>query len=314
MVRVLFLGGLGRSGTTLLERVLGELPGVCPLGEVVHLWQRDVLDDERCGCGERFSRCEFWQRIGAEAFGGWSADHALRVLALRGAVERTRHLPELAAPWLRSVRARLVAEYTAAYRKVYQAAATVSGARVVVDSSKHASLAFCLRWCPEIDLRVVHVVRDPRGVAYSWTKQRARPEADGEEMTRYPPARSAMLWNALNAAFGVLEQLGTPVRRLRYEEFLADPVGAVESIRRFADLPPDPAALGFLSTGSARLGRCHSAAGNPMRFTTGDVRLHHDDAWRRELPAPQRRLVGALTAPLLSAYGYGAGSTHGADR
>jgi hypothetical protein len=40
---VLFLGGLGRSGTTLVERVLGAIPGACPLGEVVHLWRRDVL-------------------------------------------------------------------------------------------------------------------------------------------------------------------------------------------------------------------------------------------------------------------------------
>ena len=41
-----------------------------------------------------------------------------------------------------------------------------------------------------------------------------------------------------------------------------------------------------------------------MRFTTGPVHLRRDDAWRRELSAPQRRLVGALTAPLLGAYGY----------
>ncbi|HEY2794503.1 MAG TPA: sulfotransferase, partial [Micromonosporaceae bacterium] len=38
MARVVFLGGLGRSGTTLLERILGEVPGVCALGELVHLW------------------------------------------------------------------------------------------------------------------------------------------------------------------------------------------------------------------------------------------------------------------------------------
>lgn len=305
MVRVLFLGGLGRSGTTLLERVLGELPGACPLGEVVHLWQRDVLDDERCGCGERFSACEFWQRVGTRAFGGWSAERAHRVLALRAAVERTRHLPWLAAPRLRSVRARLVAEYTEAYRVLYQAAAAVSGARVVIDSSKHASLAFCLRWCADIDLRVVHVVRDARGVAYSWTKRRARPETDGrEEMTRYPPARSALLWGAMNTAFGVLERLGTPVRRLRYEEFLADPARTVAEIRRFAGLPPGPAGLDFLGARSAVLGRRHSAAGNPMRFTTGEIELRDDDAWRSELPVTQRRLVAALTAPLLGAYGY----------
>ena len=37
-----FVGGFGRSGSTLLERVVAELPGVCALGEVLHLWERGV--------------------------------------------------------------------------------------------------------------------------------------------------------------------------------------------------------------------------------------------------------------------------------
>src|SRR5262249_2495572 len=58
--RVILLGGLGRSGTTLVERIVGELPGVMALGEIVHLWRRDIRDNERCGCGERFHDCPFW--------------------------------------------------------------------------------------------------------------------------------------------------------------------------------------------------------------------------------------------------------------
>jgi len=194
VVRVLFLGGLGRSGTTLLERVLGELPGVCPLGEVVHLWQRDVRDDERCGCGVRFSRCAFWRAVGAEAFGGWPNLDVEKVLTLQRTVERTRHIPRLAAPRLTARRRALVTGYADHYARLYRAAAAVSGARVLVDSSKHGALAYCLRWADDVDLRVVHVVRDSRGVAYSWTKRIVRPESDtAAEMTRYTPGRSALL-------------------------------------------------------------------------------------------------------------------------
>ena len=183
------------------------------------------------------------------------------------------------------------------------AAAEVSGATTVVDSSKHSALAYCLRWSADIDLRVVHVVRDSRGVAYSWTKTVARPEADGEEMTRYRPGRAALLWNAHNAAFGLLRRTGVPVYRLRYEELVANPAGALREVAKFAGVDPGP--MDFFGDGTVRLGTGHSAAGNPMRFTTGEVPLRHDDAWRLSLPARQRRLVGALTAPLLSAYGYG---------
>jgi Sulfotransferase family len=303
LVRVLFLGGLGRSGTTLLERLLGELPGVCPLGEVVHLWQRDIADDERCACGKHFSDCDFWTEVGQRAFGGWHHVDVWRILKLRDAVERTRHIPRLASVRMPAAHRALVDEYADWYARVYEAAAAVSGASVLVDSSKHAALAYCLRFAPRIDLRVVHMVRDSRGVAYSWTKRVTRPESDGvDEMTRYTPSRSALLWNAHNAAFALLRRCGVPVRRLRYEDLLADPVPVLQQLAAFADLPSP--SVDFISDGVASLGPCHSAAGNPMRFTVGPVPLRRDDAWRSSLPAGQRRLVGALTAPLLQAYGY----------
>lgn len=301
-VRVLFLGGLGRSGTTLLERILGRLPGAVPLGEVVHLWQRDLRDDERCGCGVAFSGCEFWQQVGEIAFGGWHTVDVDRVLHLKATVERTRHIPRLRASRLSPQHLAAVREYADHYRMIYRAAADVAGARVVIDSSKHPSLAHCLRWSPDIDLRVVHLVRDSRGVAYSWTKTVSRPEADGDVMTRYHPARSAMLWNVHNASLGALGRCGVPVRRLRYEDFTTDPVGSTKELAEFAGL--DPGDLDFLRPDHAELTGNHSAAGNPMRFRTGRIPLRADDAWRTGLAPGQRRLVGALTAPLLRAYGY----------
>jgi hypothetical protein len=293
---------LGRSGTTLVERLLGELPSVCALGEVVHLWQRDIRDDERCGCGARFSACTFWQRVGDRAFNGWANVDVDRVHALRDAVERTRHIPRLATAHQAPDEVR---EYASYYARVYAAAAEVSGAQVVVDSSKHSALAHVLRWADDIDLRVVHVVRDARGVAYSWTKTVTRPETDGtDEMTRYSPGRSAMLWNAHNAAFGLLARRGVAVRRIRYEQFLADPWTALRELCAYAEVAVSDSDLDFLGPGHADLGVGHSAAGNPMRFTVGRLPLRRDDAWLRALPGGQRRLVGAVCAPLLRAYGY----------
>jgi hypothetical protein len=305
VAQVLFLGGLGRSGTTLVERLLGELPGVCALGEIVHLWQRDVRDDERCGCGARFSACDFWDAVGERAFGGWHQVDVYRVLALQSAVERTRYIPRLAASRLPEEHVALIEEYAGYYAAIYEAAAAISGAQVVVDSSKHSALAHCLRWWPGLDLRVVHVVRDARGVAYSWTKTVVRPEAGmPAEMTRYSPARSALLWNAHNAAFALLGRRGIPVRRIRYEEFVADPRTGLLDLAAFAGLDITVADLKFIDGEEAELRPGHSAAGNPMRFTVGRVPLRRDDAWRDALPPVQRRLVGTVCAPLLRAYGY----------
>jgi hypothetical protein len=304
VVRVIFIGGLGRSGTTLLERVLGELPGVCPLGEVVHLWRRDLCDDERCGCGRPFSACHFWRKVGERAFGGWHNIDPVRILALRDAVERSRDIPRLAGRRLPDPHRELVAEYASYYARVYRAAAQASDAEVVVDSSTHASLAYCLRWSDQIDLRVVHMVRDSRGVAYSWTRAQDRPETARERPDRYPPGRAAMLWNAHNAAFGLLRRRGVAVHRVRYEQLLADPAATVRGIAEFAGLN-GTGPMGFLESDAVRLRACHSAGANPMRFATGELPLRRDEGWRAGIPARQRRLVSALTAPLLTVYGYG---------
>jgi len=48
---VLFIGGLGRSGSTLLDRMLGRLDDVWSVGELVHLWERGLSQNNRCGCG-----------------------------------------------------------------------------------------------------------------------------------------------------------------------------------------------------------------------------------------------------------------------
>lgn len=319
--RVLYLGGLGRSGTTLLDRLLGELPGAVSLGEVTHLWERGVVGGERCGCGKSFGDCAFWREVGRLAFGGWEQVDIERLRALRAAVDRTRHIPALARRRRRlpdAMRERVDA-YVSHYVRLYRAVAEVSGARVLIDSSKQASLASCLRWATtgseaaeRIDLRVLHVVRDSRGVAYSWTKKVRRPEAvtGGEEfMAQWSPAKAAAYWNAENGAFALLARRGVPTMLVRYEEFLRAPIASLRRIAEFAGLPGDDAAMAFLTEAddggvTARLSANHTASGNPMRFQTGPVLLRRDEEWRTRLRHIDRRRVTALTYPLLRRYGY----------
>ncbi|HEU5161370.1 MAG TPA: sulfotransferase domain-containing protein [Streptosporangiaceae bacterium] len=323
----MYLGGLGRSGTTLLDRLLGELPGAISLGEVVHLWERGVVDGERCGCGASFGDCPFWREAGQVAFGGWERLDMERLRALRAAVDRTRRIPVLARRRLPAALREQVDAYVSHYVRLYRAVAEVSGARVLIDSSKQASLACCLRWAPAgspdgagppggpgskgVDLRVLHVVRDSRGVAYSWTKKVRRPEAvaGGEEfMAQWSPAKAAAYWNAENGAFALLARRGLPTMLVRYEEFLRTPIASLRRIAEFAGLPTDDAALAFLSAGdggvTARLSANHTASGNPMRFRTGPIQLRSDEEWRTRLAAADRRRVTALTYPLLRRYGY----------
>jgi len=301
---VVYIGGSGRSGSTLLERLLGAVPGVATLGEVVHLPSRALVDGETCGCGEPLASCPFWGPVGEEAFGGWDAVDGEEWQALQLRVDRNRHLPLLAVPATPGFR-RDLAGHVERLERLYRAAAVVSGAAVLVDSSKHASTAFALRHLRAVDVRFVHLVRDSRGVAYSWTKEMARPEtAEDELMPTYSPISSAGWWDAFNLMLAALRATGAPVDRLRYEDVLDDPAAALRRILAPTGLALEPGWDDFLTAEGARLGPSHSVAGNPMRFRTGTIPLRRDDAWRQSLPASDRRVVTALTSPFLAAYGY----------
>jgi hypothetical protein len=311
--RVIFLGGHGRSGSTIVERLLGELPGVCAAGEVVHLWQRGIAQAERCGCGQPFPQCPFWQKVGESAFGGWDKVDAEEVSRLQAEVDRTRFIPRLARPKLPVAYQRALDDYLSYYMRVYTAITEISGCRVIVDASKHASLAFCLRRSAGLDLRVIQVVRDPRAVAYSWTRQVSRPDVSAQSlqardrMWTYPPARTAVHWNVQNGALHLLAHLGTPVQLLRYEDVVRKPEAVLGEVASFAGLS-DIATTGFLGTDRtnywAELSASHTVSGNPMRFSTGRIPIRGDEQWRSAMPAAQCRAVTALTLPLLRRYGY----------
>ena len=112
---VLFIGGLGRSGSTVFELSLGTDERVAALGEVLHLWKRSLLEGELCGCERPFGDCEYWREVGEKAFGGWGDVDPQRIAELKSKIDRTIRTPQLAArlgsrTWKAEVR-----EYAAYY-------------------------------------------------------------------------------------------------------------------------------------------------------------------------------------------------------
>jgi hypothetical protein len=303
--RLVFVGGMGRSGSTLVERLLGELPGVCSVGEVVHMWRRSLVDNEACGCGVPFGDCGFWRAVGDRAYRGWDRVDVDEILALKESVDRMRFVPSLLRTRPPRDLAARIERYTELYHRLYAAIASVSGCRVVVDASKHGSLAACLWQRYAARFQVVHMVRDPRAVAYAWTKQVPRPEATAtspeQEMARYSPGVAAAQWVAQNSVFAALARRGVPTHRVRYEDFVARPV---EEFRAVAAFVGHRGAVPLGADQVARLSSTHAVSGNPMRFTTGAVAVRADARWHDDLGSARRLVVSTLTAPSRWRYGY----------
>ena len=129
--------------------------------------------------------------MGERAFGGWGSPAAERARTAHGHVDRHRHLPQLLSGKGSETFAREEAVFTHALGNLYRAVAETGGARVVVDASKYPVYAAILRRVPAVDLRVVHLIRDARGAAYSWSKEGVvKPDA-GDDDTFMPTYRAS---------------------------------------------------------------------------------------------------------------------------
>src|SRR5688572_24003314 len=68
-MRVVFIASAGRSGSTILDRLLGSTPDVWSGGELARVW--GVVDEpgRLCACGQTPRQCEFWSAVLRETFG-----------------------------------------------------------------------------------------------------------------------------------------------------------------------------------------------------------------------------------------------------
>jgi hypothetical protein len=220
----------------------------------------------------------------------------VRALALR--LDRIRRLPTT----MRATGPKDVERLRRLLSQLYEAVAVESECEVIVDSSQSFGHLAILQGIPGVEIMPVHLIRDPRGVAYSWARKKARPDhrRGAAYMRRYSPARTAMMWY-LNLLADVVPR-SKPLA-IRYEDLAESPQRGLESILEAAGKPANQS-LAFLDGHTADLAPVHSVAGNPTRMTTGPVEIALDEEWRRSMKTSQRLTVTCLSAPLLLRYGY----------
>ncbi len=302
MSGVLFIVSSTRSGSTLLERLLNELPGVVSAGELKRIWRRGFTDNQLCSCGQPFHDCPFWQEVVQRAFADATVDaranDALCRRVCRGGVHAG------------NVPAALRGTFLGLSGKLCAAIVGTARAGWVVDSSKDPAYAAQLAQLPGFETRYLHLVRDARAVAHSKSRLRRRPEIHWKEayMRRRSAWASAGSWNQTQRlAEAARLATGRPWLRVRYEDLAGSPRGVVQQIwdwlaPAIPDATSDP--LGFIDENTARVGSGHSVAGNPMRFGSGQLMVTPDVGWHQQMSVLSRAAVGLRCYRGLRRYGY----------
>lgn len=296
-IPVVMIAGDGRSGSTVLGRLLGQIDGWFFVGETWGLRHAGIEGQHLCGCGEKLPACPVWGPVIQEVFEGRGDIDPALLFDMSTVPLKNRHLilRDEAA-----VRAAIDGhpEWMESLRRTITALARISGARVIVDSSKHASYIRFLAATGLVDLHIVHLVRDGRAVTWSWA-HRIREDY----LAPRTPLRAALDWSRINLAVERQWGFRGPASLfVRYEDFVAEPAAVLSRIAAWAgEADPD---LPFLDGNMADLAPHHAFFANPGRHRMGPTPLRADDEWRRKMSWRERRMVEALTWPFLLRYGY----------
>jgi len=302
-LQVVYIMGFGRSGSTLLDLLLGQSPAIVAVGELGALSRRVWEHDEFCSCGQPVQSCDFWH----EAVQRWRAHPAfVSFEEYRRLQDRFESLSAILDHQWRRLPARAdFKAYGEQTQALLQAVAAVGGRRVIVDSSKLPGRSLALSLIPEIRLRAIHLVRDGRGVAWSLSKPYKVDRAAGIErpLPRRPVTRTALRWSAVNAASEWVGRGLDPAdrMRLRYEDLVADPGRALGEIGAMIGVDLD-SVVTKLQAGQPITAK-HEVAGNRLRMK-GGVSLRTDQEWLAKMPSRQQRLFQWLCQPLQRRYGY----------
>jgi LPS sulfotransferase NodH len=287
---ILYIAGLGRSGSTVLGDALATLPGFCAVGETHHIWQRGCLENWRCGDGPDFADHPIWQAAVAAAKTQRPGAPIAQRAALVQRLKRARHnLSGLSHPADR-------AAYQQDFDAIYTSLAQSLGARVLIDTGKWPFHARIMQSSAAVDLRVLHLSRDPCAVAFSRRTGKATPGPQGTpiEMKPQSAARLALRWRWRTWQVQRLAK-GGPYARIAYEAFVTDPATSLGRAFGALGLALPPDALDSLATGAFDRRPSIAFSGNPNRMHPGRVTLRADQRWQTGLPAPQKALVRGLT-------------------
>jgi hypothetical protein len=259
--KVLFVLCTGHSGSTLLDILLGQHHSVTGLGEcerVASSYQQKLL----CACGEPADTCLFWS--------GWFHRHisfyqkGFKRLYFKNLFSWQYKILDSKGKYTATTED--IDEYRAASISLYNYARATAGTQTVVDSSKNTQRFILLNKSTQIDSVVLHLVRDPRGVAFSYWKKYGQ--------VIWPVVR----WVKENVyIMYVAKKTGKKRIMIRYEKLASEPEKTLREICSKLHMEYDPDMLAFKNT------NLHQPAGNRIRFN-GVSEIKFDTEWRNKLP------------------------------
>ena len=300
MAKILYIAGYGRSGSTIVDIILGNHSEIVGVGEVSFLLDDWSDPNRRCSCGKPYRECEFW---------GDFLDHdpAPKLPELARSIERVLFLPRLLSNLIPAEDRTTYADYQ---RRLFEYIESRTGKSIIVDSSKSARYLtgrlLSLQKLAHQDVYVLHLVRNGLDTMASLAVTGSNWALENHtQPRRFMALRSVAGWVSANVWASMLGRRLGPGRylRLRYEDFLADPSESLRMIGKLCGFDPEELIERIHKNDHFQVG--HMVGGNRVRFE-GRVRLRRsgNSRNRQELRIHHRLIFAIFGGWLQHRYGY----------
>ena len=301
-IDLVYIASTGRSGSTLLESILGAHSQMATAGEI-HVWPRNIVEGGSipCGCGKPVPECLFWQRMCSKVEPLQQLEPRIDFFRDKYNAGKTLRLPYLKDFFIKpksSAKTQKIGIYGKNNEQFFRAFSellysdTGNKPTWIIDSSKDPYRLLWLLATGLFNIKVIQVVKDPRAFVYSMSKDLLKQNISGLKVQLFHRVvMKSLAWIVQNSLFKqIANKYVDPADYIfvPYEKLASQPEATIKEICQVIGCEYEEQAI-F----NFRNNKMHTVAGNPMRFRSGGIVL--DETWKLSLPLKYRKLTEMIT-------------------
>lgn len=293
--RVVLLIGSGRSGSTLIDRILNLDENIIGVGELLNL--NTKIFHNYCSCGEPVIDCPFWSQVIGHL--KWDEEDYRKLEEYRSIFENPKRGYVFRVD--NHHESENFGEYLDMKFKIYESISKASGGKIIFDSSKSPQRALNLSKHKELDLKIIYLMRDPRGTIWSFKKNFQKNLKAGiqKDMKGRSLLKSIYSWLAINSrAFSTLRKITAPTLYVSYEDFCQNPENQITRILEFITESNTGQSIDLQNTATELN---HAIAGNRLRMQK-EIIIKKDTAWETNLSFLQKTIIYLFTLPTVKRF------------
>jgi hypothetical protein len=300
IIKIVYIAGYGRSGSTILETLISQNDNIVSSGALVNIFSW-FNKNEKCACSKRVQDCDFWSKI-------ISCDLKAVTRKCENVRKKIESLSGFPGLMFGIHRKNYTGVYSECMEELYRNIALTSKKNVIVDSSKSC------RWCTgrplaiqkytNIQVKVVFITRDVRGVAWSTIKGAGSKERRRFINNKYFQCiKSSISWSLTNLLVTIMKKKIAKENflQVKYEDLVRNPSAQLKRIEELVDEDMDGVIEKVRLKGSLTTG--HILGGNRLRFNKKQE-FRPDLAWKNEMPFRFRVLSEIISFPVRKLLGY----------